>query len=65
MLPPCEPGNLLAVLGAGAYGASMSSNYNSRRRPAEVLVEGDVARLVRRRDTFEQMFANEVDLHAD
>lgn len=62
-LPPCERGDLLAVLGAGAYGASMASNYNSRRRPAEVLVDGDRAQLVRRRETFEQLFANEIDLH--
>jgi diaminopimelate decarboxylase len=62
-LPPCRRGDLLAVLGAGAYGASMASNYNSRRRPAEVLVDGAAARLVRRRDTFPQLFQNEVDLH--
>ena len=62
VLPPCERGDLLAVLGAGAYGASMASNYNTRRRPAEVLVDGDSARLVRRRETFAQLFANEVDL---
>jgi diaminopimelate decarboxylase len=62
-LPPCQPGDLLAVLGAGAYGASMASNYNTRRRPAEVLVDGATARLVRARETFEQLFANEVDVH--
>ncbi len=62
-LPPCRAGDLLAVLGAGAYGASMASNYNSRRRAAEVLVDGKVARLIRRRETFEQLFANEVDVH--
>jgi diaminopimelate decarboxylase len=63
LLPPCRRGDLLAVLDAGAYGASMASNYNSRRRPAEVLVDGSTARLVRRRDTLPQLFANEVDLH--
>lgn len=62
-LPPCRPGDLLAVLAAGAYGASMASHYNSRRRPAEVLVEGRVATLVRRRDTFAQLWANEIDAH--
>jgi diaminopimelate decarboxylase len=62
-LPPSRAGDLLAVLGAGAYGASMASNYNSRRRAAEVLVDGNVARLIRRRETFEQLFANEVDVH--
>lgn len=62
-LPHCRRGDLLAVLGAGAYGASMASNYNTRRRPAEVLVLGAVARLVRRRETFEQLLENEKDLH--
>ena len=61
-LPRCQPGDLLAVLAAGAYGASMASNYNSRRRPAEVLVDGEQARLVRRRETFAQLFQDEVDL---
>jgi diaminopimelate decarboxylase len=62
-LPPCRRGDLLAVLGAGAYGASMASNYNTRRRPAEVLVAGGVATLVRRRETFADLYAAEVDLH--
>ena len=44
-------GDLLAVLGAGAYGFGMASNYNSRNRAAEVLVRGDRAHLVRRRET--------------
>ncbi len=61
-LPPCRTGDLLAVLSAGAYGASMASNYNTRRRAAEVLVDGGAARVVRRRETFAQLFANEVDL---
>ncbi|MBX3463865.1 MAG: diaminopimelate decarboxylase [Planctomycetes bacterium] len=61
-LPPCRRGDLLAVLAAGAYGASMASNYNSRRRPAEVLVDGDTAQLVRRREASRQLFADEVDL---
>ncbi len=46
-----KAGDLLAVMGAGAYGFSMSSNYNSRPRPAEVLVSGNQARLIRRRET--------------
>jgi len=49
--PPVHGGDLLAVLGAGAYGMAMSSNYNGRRRAAEVLVEGGRAWLVRRRET--------------
>ena len=59
-LPAMQPGDLLAVLAAGAYGASMASNYNTRRRPAEVLVDGDEVRLVRRRETFEQLLQNEL-----
>lgn len=43
LLPWPEPGELLAVLGAGAYGMTMASNYNSRPLPAEVLVRGDSA----------------------
>jgi diaminopimelate decarboxylase len=50
-LPPLHQGDLLAVLSAGAYGMSMASNYNSRARPAEVLVDGAKFRVVRRRET--------------
>jgi diaminopimelate decarboxylase len=53
------PQALLAVLSAGAYGMSMSSNYNTRGRAAEVMVEGDKAHLVRERETVEQLFAGE------
>ena len=52
-------GDLLAVMSAGAYGMVMSSNYNSRPRAAEVLVSGTQARLVRRRETLEELFAAE------
>ena len=52
-------GDLLAVMSAGAYGMSMSSNYNSRPRPAEVLVHGTSAELVRRRETAAALFALE------
>ncbi|HMA90244.1 MAG TPA: diaminopimelate decarboxylase [Burkholderiales bacterium] len=52
-------GDLLAVMSAGAYGMSMSSNYNSRPRAAEVLVEGGQAHLVRSRETIENLFALE------
>ena len=48
-----EPGDLLAVRSAGAYGFAMASNYNSRNRPAEVMVDGDQAFLVRARETIE------------
>lgn len=59
-LPPCAPGELLAVLGAGAYGATMASNYNTRPRPPEVLVAGDRFEVVRKRETIDQLLANEV-----
>ncbi len=52
MLPAFRPGDLLAVMSAGAYGMSMASNYNSRCRAAEVLVAGRRPRLIRRRETF-------------
>jgi len=48
-----EPGDLLAVRSAGAYGFAMASNYNSRNRPAEVMVDGDQAFLVRARESLE------------
>jgi len=53
------PGDLLAVRGSGAYGFSMSSNYNSRPRAAEVMVDGAEAHLVRRRETIAELFAGE------
>lgn len=59
-LCPVAGGDRLAVFAAGAYGFSMSSNYNSRRRPAEVLVSGDHAGLIRRREDFADMWAQEV-----
>jgi diaminopimelate decarboxylase len=52
-------GSLLAVRSAGAYGFSMASNYNSRPRPAEVMVDGDHALLVRRRETLAELFTGE------
>ncbi len=52
-LPPLEPGDLLLVHGAGAYGFTMASNYNTRGRPAEVACEGGSCRLVRDRENFE------------
>ncbi|MBS1163533.1 MAG: diaminopimelate decarboxylase, partial [Burkholderiaceae bacterium] len=54
-----EPGDLLAILGAGAYGMSMASNYNSRGRAAEVMVDGARAYEIRRRETVEELFALE------
>jgi diaminopimelate decarboxylase len=54
-----EPGDLLAILSAGAYGMAMSSNYNARPRAAEVLVDGAKVHLVRRRETIEELYALE------
>ena len=53
------PGDLLAVRSAGAYDFVMASNYNSRPRPAEVLVDGDSYQVVRRRETLEDLWAGE------
>jgi len=55
-----DPGDLLAVRDAGAYGFVMASNYNMRPRPAEVLVVDGEAKLVRRRETFEDLIGTEV-----
>ena len=54
-LPEIREGDLLAFHNAGAYGASMASNYNSRPRPAEVLLRGCEANLIRRRETLEDL----------
>jgi len=54
-----EQGDLLAVLCAGAYGMTMASNYNTRPRPCEVLVDGDEAHLIRERERFEDLIAHE------
>ncbi len=59
-LPPVAPGDLLAILDAGAYGMSLASNYNTRGRAAEVLVDGKKVRLVRRREDFAEMIRSEI-----
>jgi diaminopimelate decarboxylase len=59
-LPALEPGELVAVLDAGAYGMSLASNYNSRPRAAEVLVDGRSARLIRRRETLKDIMRDEI-----
>lgn len=56
------PGDLLAVRGSGAYGFTMSSNYNTRPRAAEVMVDDEQAHLVRRRETIAELFAGESTL---
>ena len=59
-LPSVKAGDLLLLLDAGAYGMSLSSNYNTRPRPAEVLVDGSSVRLIRRRETFRDLFGPEL-----
>ena len=54
-----NPGELLAILTAGAYGYALASNYNSRPRPAEVLLNGDEAELIRSRETLEDLLRTE------
>jgi diaminopimelate decarboxylase len=61
-LPPTAPGDLLLVFDAGAYGMSMASQYNSHPRPAEVLVDRGRARVIRRRETFEDLVLAEEDV---
>jgi diaminopimelate decarboxylase len=58
-LPEVRTGEYLAVMSAGAYGFTMASNYNSRPRPAEVLVKGDAFRVVRNRETWEDLIRGE------
>lgn len=59
-LKPVQAGDLLVLLDAGAYGMAQSSNYNSRMRPAEVLVEGKKHRLIRRREEMKDLLATEI-----
>jgi diaminopimelate decarboxylase len=61
-LPPLARGDLLATFSAGAYGMAMSSNYNSRTRAAEVLVDGGTHRLIRRRETYEDLVRPELEI---
>lgn len=59
-LAEVRQGELLAVYSAGAYGFTMSSNYNTRTRAAEILVDGDKVIVARRRETYESLVANEI-----
>lgn len=59
-LPEVAEGELLAILDTGAYGMSLSSNYNSRPKAAEVLVDGKSVRLIRRRETFHDLVRQEI-----
>ncbi len=58
-LPPVKRGDLICVFTAGAYGFTMSSNYNARGRAAEVLVDGDKFSIIRKRETYEDLIALE------
>ncbi|HWV57377.1 MAG TPA: diaminopimelate decarboxylase [Longimicrobiales bacterium] len=64
-LPRPRAGELLAVRTAGAYGFVMASTYNARPRPAEVLVDGDTFRLVRRRESYDDLVRGEIELLED
>ena len=61
-LPPLDRGALLAIFSAGAYGMVMASNYNTRPRAPEILVDRSSARLVRRRETYEDLVRQEVEV---
>lgn len=60
-LPPVQRGDLICIFSAGAYGFTMSSQYNSRPRVAEVLIDGSTTRLIRRRETYDDLVALERD----
>ena len=60
-MPELRPGDLLAVMSAGAYGFVMASNYNSRPSPAEALVRGDRLALIRKRQSLEDLTRDEID----
>ena len=60
LLPRVERGEFLATFSAGAYGMAMSSNYNGGRARAEVMVDGKDVRLIRRRETYADLVAQEI-----
>ncbi len=63
--PLCvQPGDLLAVMSAGAYGMAMASNYNTRPRAVEIMVDGEQVHVIRQRETVEQLYAGEQVLPA-
>jgi diaminopimelate decarboxylase len=59
-LPHVDEGDLLAILDAGAYGMALASNYNTRPRPAEILVSGKSVKVIRRRETIRQLYSQEL-----
>jgi diaminopimelate decarboxylase len=58
-LPPLEEGDLVALMSAGAYGFVMASGYNSRPLPPEVLINGNTSKLIRRRQTMDDLVREE------
>ncbi|RXI28429.1 diaminopimelate decarboxylase [Aliarcobacter trophiarum] len=60
-LPETQSGDLIAIYSAGAYGFTMSSNYNTRARVAEIAIENGNDRLIRKRESFEDLIANEIE----
>jgi len=62
VIAECERGDHLAIMSAGAYGMTMASNYNARRRAPEVLVEGSSHTLIRSRETLEHLVYDEKSL---
>jgi diaminopimelate decarboxylase len=58
-IAPVAPGDLLAIMSAGAYGFVMASNYNTRPRPPEVMVDGDNFYVVRERETLDDLIRGE------
>ena len=62
MLNEIREGDYLVFYNAGAYGFEMASNYNSRYKPAEVLVEDDKAQLIRKRDNFDDLLKNQIEI---
>lgn len=62
LLPEVSEGDILSIHNAGAYGFSMANNYNSRLRPAEVLVDGDDLHLIRRREVWEDLISTEIEI---
>ena len=59
-MPRLKEGDCVAIMGAGAYGFSMSSNYNSRRRVAEVMVVKDELFVIRKRESYADLIRNEL-----
>lgn len=64
-IPELQEGDLVAILNAGAYGWSMSSNYNSRLRPPEVMVHEGRAHIIRQRETIEDLLRNQITIDLD